>query len=50
MVWDWYGDRCIGKLLLHHDMAAALTHLGESMLLEDSAYRRARQDPKLTHA
>jgi hypothetical protein len=35
VVWNWHGNRCIRQALLHHDMAATLPHLKESMARKD---------------
>lgn len=48
VVWDWNGDRGIGKLLLHHDMAATLTHFQESMARKDGAHLLPGKDKEFT--
>ena len=48
MIRNWYGDRCIIKLLLHHDMTTALPHLKEAVVREDGADLFSGEDTKLT--
>ncbi len=48
MVWDRYGDRCIRKLLLHHDMATTLADLLESVACKNRAYLFTGEDAELT--
>jgi len=48
MVWNRYGDRSMGKLLLHYDMAATLTHHQKSMVREDFAGLLSGEDTEST--
>jgi len=48
VIWDWYGNRCTRQALLHHDMAAALPHLKESMVRKDRTNLAPGEDMELT--
>ncbi len=43
-----HGRRCVSRALLHDDMAAALSNLGESLGFQKLAHVAARQDAQLT--